>query len=195
MAHVERRWLKQRDSSGRVRSVTRYRVRYRDWSGRHPVETFGRAVDAERRRAQIETELAGGVWRDPRRGEIRLAQWAGDWIETRHDLRATSRARLETTMRVQVLPKFGNTPLIMINNAVVRAWVAEMLADGLSAATTRKAVFALRQCLEAAFADNRLTVNPALRVPPPLSVQSLRASSRSPKWNIWRARCPTATGL
>ena len=62
----------------------------------------------------------------------------------------------------QVLPKFGGTPLIKISNAAVRTWVAEMLAADLSAATARKAVFALRQCLEAAVADNRLTVNPAI---------------------------------
>jgi hypothetical protein len=47
----------------------------------------------------------------------------------------------------QVLPRFGTTPLIKITNAAVRAWVAEMLDAGLSAATVRKAVFALRRCL------------------------------------------------
>jgi hypothetical protein len=82
-----------------------YRVRYRDWSGRQQAETFSRAADAERRKAEVETELAGGTWRDPRRGEMRLNEWAGTWIETRHDLRVTTWARLETTMRKQLLPK------------------------------------------------------------------------------------------
>lgn len=90
-------------------------------------------------------------------------------MDTRHDLRATTKARLETTMRAQVLPRFGSTPLIKISNAAVRAWVAEMLAEGLSPATTRKAVFALRQCLDAALADGRLMVNPADQVPLPSS--------------------------
>ena len=167
MAHIERREFAQRDSSGRVKTVIRYKVRYRDWSGREHSETKRRLVDAERRKAEIETQLAGGTWRDPRRGEIRLSEWAVSWSATRHDLRTTTRARLETTMRSQVLPKFGGTPLIKISNAAVRTWVAEMLAADLSAATARKAVFALRQCLEAAVADNRLMVNPADRVPLP----------------------------
>jgi hypothetical protein len=34
MAHIERRRIRQADGSGRVRVVTRYRVRYRDESGR-----------------------------------------------------------------------------------------------------------------------------------------------------------------
>ena len=50
--------------------------------------------------------------------------WAKDWIETRHDLRATTRARLETTMRMQVLPKFGKLPLIKISKISITAEVA-----------------------------------------------------------------------
>ena len=61
----------------------------------------------------------------------------------------TTRARLEASMASQVLPKFGTTPLVKISNGAVRAWVAEMLDQGLSPATVRKAVFALRQCLAA----------------------------------------------
>lgn len=167
MAHIERRELQRRDRSGRVKTVVRYKVRYRDWSGREHSETKRRMVDAERRKAEIETELAGGVWRNPRRGDILLSEWADDWVQTRHDLRTTTRARLVTSMHSQVLPKFGTTPLIKISNAAVRTWVADMLSAGLSAATTRKAVFALRQCLDAAVADSRLVINPASRVPLP----------------------------
>jgi len=57
--------------------------------------------------------------------------------------------------------------LVSISNAGVRTWVAEMLSAGLSPATVRKAVFALRQCLAAAVADERLQSNPALDVPLP----------------------------
>lgn len=167
MAYIERRELQQRDRSGRLRTVIRYKVRYRDVEGKPHSETKRRLVDAERRRAEVEMELATSGWRDPRRGEVKLSVWAAEWIKTRHDLRATTRARLETTMKVQVLPRFGPTPLMKITNAAVRVWVAEMLDAGLSPATTRKAVFALRQCLEAAVADNRLGTNPAASVPLP----------------------------
>ena len=58
-------------------------------------------------------------------------------------------------MQKQVLPHFGSVPLNRITNAMVREWVSTLLSSGLSAATTRKAVFALRQCLAAAIADER----------------------------------------
>jgi hypothetical protein len=90
MAHIERRRIQRRDSSGRLRIVTRYRVRYRDESGKQHCETKTRVVDAERRKAEIEVALAGGTWRDPRRGEMPLHEWVEQWLPTRHDLRATT---------------------------------------------------------------------------------------------------------
>lgn len=83
MTSIERRELQQRDRSGRVRTVVRYKVRYRDRAGRAHSETKRRMVDAERRRAEIELELTGGTWHDPRRGEIRLSVWAAEWLLTR----------------------------------------------------------------------------------------------------------------
>ena len=130
MASIERRDLQRRDKSGRVRTVTRYKVRYRDLAGRPHSETKRRLVEAERRKAEIELELGCGTWLDPRRGEMRLGVWAADWLLTRHDLRATTHARLATTLDCQVLPRFGSTPLAKITNGAVRVWVAEMLASG-----------------------------------------------------------------
>jgi integrase len=171
VAHIERRRFQQRDASGRARTVVHYKVRYRDATGKHHSETKTRLVDAERRKAEIEVALAGGIWRDARRGDMRLYEWVEQWLPTRHDLRATTWARLETTMQKQVLPRFGDVPLRAITNSAVRQWVTDLLTSGLSAATTRKAVFALRQCLAAAIADNRLQFNPATAIPLPTERQ------------------------
>jgi integrase len=74
-------------------------------------------------------------------------------------------------MQKQVLPHFGSVPLNRITNAMVREWVSTLLSSGLSAATTRKAVFALRQCLAAAIADERIKINAASAVPLPTERQ------------------------
>jgi integrase len=171
VAHIERRRLRQRDASGRTRTVVHYKVRYRDASGKHHSETKTKLVDAERRKAEIEVALATVTWRDPRRGELSLAEWGNAWLPTRVDLRLTTWARLETTMKKQVLPYFGSVALNKITNAVVREWVSTLRSSGLSAATIRKAVFALRQCLAAAIADERIQFNPACAVPLPTERQ------------------------
>lgn len=164
MASIERRYSERLLADGRVRRVVRYKLRYRDASAREHSETFGRLVDAERRKAEIEVALGAGTWHDPRRGDVRLRAWVKEWLPTRHDLRPTTHARLVTTMERQVLPRFGDVPLIRISNSAVRSWVADLLDEGLSAATVRKAVFALRQCLDAAVEDRRIASNPAQKV-------------------------------
>ena len=168
--------VKKRMRNGRVR----WTVRYRDPDGRQHSETYSLRLTAGQRAAELSRELTEGTWRDPRRGELPLAEWVAEWVGTRHDLRATTRARLETTLRAQVLPAFGQTPLAKITNSAVRKWVASMLANGLSAASVRKGVFALRQCLAAAIADNRLVLNPAQAVP-------LRGMRRTMAQNMVRA--------
>ena len=64
--------IQRRDTSGHLRKVTRYRLRYRDQDGKWHSETKERLVDVERRKAEIELQLADGAWRDPRRGLIKL---------------------------------------------------------------------------------------------------------------------------
>jgi len=167
MAYIERRVGRRRDASGRIREQVRYKVRYRDSAGKSHSETFSRRADAERRKAEIEVNLGHGTWQDPKRGEVLLQQWVSGWLPTRHDLRATTKARLELTMAKQVLPRFGAAPLARITNGEIRRWVSDLLDGGLSAASTRKAVFALRQTLEAAIADGRILHNPADKVPLP----------------------------
>jgi hypothetical protein len=129
MAHIERRRIRQPDGPGRVRGVTRYRVRYRDESGRQHCETKMRLVDAERRKAEIEVALAGGTWCDPRRGEMRLNEWAELWLPTRHDLRATTSARLRPPCRsrfyrASATRRFGRSPTAEFDSGSPTCWPA-----------------------------------------------------------------------
>jgi len=124
-------------------------------------------VDAQRWLANVETSIARGEWLDPARGRVTVERWATEWLATRGDLRTTTRARLDSTIRLHVLPAFGSRRLPSLTNAEIRQWVAAMSVTGMSAASVRKAAFALRQMLDAAVADRRLAVNPATNVPLP----------------------------
>ncbi|MGJ9414222.1 tyrosine-type recombinase/integrase [Aeromicrobium sp. CF4.19] len=116
-----------------------------------------------------------GEWLDPSRSALTLDRWIEQWLPSRRaDLRSTSFQRLEQVIESHVLPRFGKRRLSTITNAEVRRWVAELQAGDeaaerkpLSAASTRKATFALRSALDAAVADRRLSVNPAANVPLP----------------------------
>jgi integrase len=111
--------------------------------------------------------MSQGVWTDPARAKIRLADWTGVWLATKVDLRPTSRVRLEGILREHVLPEFGNVSLNRVSNSDVRKWVAGMLERGYSASTVRKAFNALSQIMRAAISDRRIVFNPCQDVPLP----------------------------
>ncbi len=48
--------------------------------------------------------MTRGEWVDPSRGLVTVQQWAGEWLATRHDLRPTTRARLDGSIRLQIVP-------------------------------------------------------------------------------------------
>ena len=93
--------------------------------------------------------------------------WAAKWLPSRSDLRASSYSRLESIVRMHLVPEFGSRPLATISNTEIRKWALRMTKDGMSAAVVRKCVFTLRSMLDAAVADQRLAVNPAGNVPLP----------------------------
>src|SRR5580765_7484882 len=93
------------------RGVGRWRARYRGPDHRERSKTFERKVDADRWLSAQTSAIDRGTWLDPARSAVSLADWAADWVQTRHDLRETTRARLQTTLSVQVLPVFGSRRL------------------------------------------------------------------------------------
>lgn len=143
-------------------------MRYRLPDGSERSRTFERRSDADRFLTAAEGAIHRGDWTDPQRAAITVAEWVATWLPSREaDLRATSYQRLSGVVRSHVVPKFGRRTLASVGNAEVRAWVAELQTSGLSAASTRKAVFALRSALDAAVADRRIAINAAASVPLP----------------------------
>jgi hypothetical protein len=145
----------------------RWQARYRGPDGKERTKTFDRRQDAKGWLDDMESSIRKGSWVDPARSAMRLEKWAAEWLPSRTDLRASSYTRLESIVRMHVVPEFGSRPLATIGNGEIRKWAGRMTADGMSAAAVRKCVFALRGMLDAAVADQRLVVNPAANVPLP----------------------------
>lgn len=164
MASIRKRRLRRADGT---LGPERWRVRWYDPEGRQQHETFDREGDALRFKARVENDVFAGSYIDPARARETVASFHEEWRESVVDLRNASLARLDATVSTHVLPEFGRLPLSGVSNAHVRAWVARMLASGLSASSVRKAVFALRRILAAAVADRRLAFNAAENVPLP----------------------------
>ncbi|SDY90559.1 hypothetical protein SAMN05660209_04044 [Geodermatophilus africanus] len=48
-----------------------------------------------------------GAYVDPKRIRVTLAEWAGQWLESKVDLKPTTRRCYEVSLRVHVLPVWG----------------------------------------------------------------------------------------
>jgi hypothetical protein len=73
----------------------------------------------------------------------------------------STRKDYATLLKKQVLPEFGDLTLAGIDVLAVREWVAELVANGLSAKRARKAHQVLSQILASAVDGGRLPRNVA----------------------------------
>ena len=159
----------KRDASGA------WRARWRDPSGRSRSRNFGRKVDAERFLTELDSSKLTGAYVDPAAGKITFQDWAKSWRAGIVDLRASTLARDDGYIERYLLPTFGAMRLGDINPAAVRAWVAELKANGrpgvpegkrrvLAPATVVKAGQILSKIMATAVSDGRLTSNPCTGV-------------------------------
>ena len=69
-----------------------YWARHRDPLGRLTSKTFRRKADAERWVREMEVDLQRGEWLDPRSAQVRLANWAEDFLALARRLSPTTQA-------------------------------------------------------------------------------------------------------
>ncbi len=110
-----------------------WRARYRDPSGREHARHFPRRVDAERWIDGIRGDLARGLWTDPNRGRITIADWLDQYQASAQHKRATTAARDEVVAQRHFLPALGSRPVAAITPLEVRA-VVDRMAETLAPA-------------------------------------------------------------
>jgi integrase len=115
----------------------------------------------------MEAAKLRGSWVDPRHGRVPFAEWLEKWWATTSNLRASTRARDEASLRNHALPHFGTTPLAAIDQLSVRAWVTDLTAKGLAPATVVKAYQLLSKVMAAAVDAGLIAQTPCRRIPLP----------------------------
>lgn len=147
MAHIEKR------------AQRRYRVRYRDPTGRERSKTFPRLGQARRFKATVEDELGRGLWVDPRAGRMPLAEFSTPLMQRNSNVRPATRERVAGFLRGQVLPAFGSVPLNRITRNAVQMWVDDM-ATRLAPRTVRDSYRILAGLLREAVRQGFLRQSP-----------------------------------
>ena len=90
-----------------------------------------------------------------------------EWRRTTASLRPNTEARDERLFRLHLLPRFEAMPLARIGQREVRAWVADLSADGLAASTVQRAYQLLSKVMASAVDAGMIPQSPCRRVPLP----------------------------
>jgi integrase len=154
--------------------ATRYRVRYRMPDKRQTDKRgFGTKREAEAWANQLEVDKRRGAYVAPAAGRVKLGAYAREWLESKHKLKPSTRARYKVVVDT-VIAAHADVALGDISRQLVREWVADLSVD-LAPASVHKTIGVLRQVLAMAVRENRLVMNPVDGVElPPVSAAEQR---------------------
>jgi integrase len=141
-----------------------WQARWRDPAGNDRSKNFFRKVDANHYLLSLESDKLRGRYTDPRLGRTRLGGWLAEWQATRTNLSPQTRLRDEASIRNHVIPTFGSVAIGQIQPVHVARWVADLDANGLAPATTRKAYQLLSSALSDAVDNGLIPMSPCRNV-------------------------------
>ncbi len=119
--------------------------------------------------AHHEVDTEAGDWVDPRRGKVRLGEYAEDWFATILHLKPATRGSYRVMLNRYVLPKFGATQVAAITRTAVQKWMSELISEGTGSGTVRNAYRVLSRILTEAEASRVIARNPAAGITLPKS--------------------------
>ncbi len=164
-----------------------WRVRWRDAQGRPRSRVVGRKRDAQALDADLTRAKRLGATAPVENSRETLSEFAKVWWK-RHAVPNLQRHTLEgyaSALDVHIVPRLGDVQLRSLTPELIGELRAELAADGVGDAATRKTLVLLQSILERAVEWRRLDSNPArairkpsqrrTRVVRPLAPQTIEA--------------------
>lgn len=160
MATIEKYELPRQDKNGEpLKPEIRYRVRYRTPDRSQTTKRgFKTKRDAEAWANQLEVDKRRGAYVAPAAGRVKLGEFAGEWLDSKHKLKPSTRARYQVVLDT-FIAAHADIPLGDITRPLVREWVTDLSATH-APASVHKTIGVLRQVLAMAVRENRLVTNP-----------------------------------
>jgi integrase len=168
-AGVEDRWTKTvRDDDDNTKTLPssehgrglRWRARYVDDDGRQHSKAFGRKADAQAWLNEITSEFVTGSYVAPAAGRVTVASVYASWSASQGHISAKTAATRRSAWGSRVQPRWADVAVVDVKTSAVKAWVAQMVLDGVGTAGIENVFGLLRQVLGAAVEDRRIPRNP-----------------------------------
>ncbi|WP_436785775.1 tyrosine-type recombinase/integrase [Yinghuangia sp. YIM S10712] len=169
------KWKAAKKAGSKRQPPGRWRVRWYGPDGKGKAATFGKLPAAENHVHVVEARLRDGSYRDASAGKATVAEVAEKWQTTLNKIEPTTRETYLDTLRVHVLPKWGDYQVRGVEWEDVAEWVGE-LAVGCNGrkpvgpARIQKIHLVLSLVMGHAVRAKRIAVNPAAGVPLPRPV-------------------------
>ncbi len=140
----------------------KWRARYRDLDGHEHAQHFDRKADADRWVATQTASLVRGEWIDPRQGRVTFEQYATAWAKAQV-WRPKTASRVESTLRLHLIPALGARPISAVRTTEVQAFVRGLSAH-MEPSSVRTTYTVLRGVFRAATLDRVITSSPCVRI-------------------------------
>lgn len=138
----------------------RWRARYRDAQHREHARHFTTKRDALAWLTDVASSVRSGSYVDPGAGRIRLTEWSQHWLDSKADLKPSTRERYRQIVQKHIDPTWAEVRLTDVSHADVQRWVSRLAATQ-SPASVRKIHRVFSLVLALAVRDGRLASNKA----------------------------------
>jgi integrase len=131
-----------------------WEVRYRSPAGESTGKTFATLQGARSFANSVETDKERNQYIDPKGARKPFDEVARNWLDSRHNVGDSKRAKLESILRRHVIGEgkhgFGRTPIGRIDQPAVQGWVNFMVKTGYAPSYIRSAYSILSGVLRSA---------------------------------------------
>lgn len=148
-----------------------WRARYRDVAGKEYARHFARKVDAQTWLDQATASIVRGDWVDPKAGKVSLRAYATAWEAVQVSSDGTRRI-VDNALRLHILPALGDQPMSAITPTMVRSFVKQLEAKGLSPGSIKAIYHVATQVFVAAVDDRVIALTPCRKIRLPKDEQN-----------------------
>lgn len=187
MASIKKRTARWKTKAGEERTAQRWQVRYVDDTGQEHARDFKLRRDAQDWLDEQTSKLVTGTHVSPRRAKTTMAQWCDEWIEG-YRARDPATVRQAETHIVRIKAAFGGQQLSVVRPSQVKAWTAQLKAEGLADSYVYALHARLAQIYFDAIDDGLVARSPCSRkTSPPAGRQKPFIATTEQVWALYDA--------
>ena len=132
-----------------------------------------------------------GTWVDPSHEILPFNEYARLWRATKSSISGKTLGTYDSQLRLHLSPEFGIKPLTGITSSDIRKWITKLSEDKVGATTIRQSYRLMRQIMEAAFIEERISRNPCMGIKLPKIVAADKRGLTREELNALAEECGT----